>query len=97
MYEGRGMKSERLTILVTADQKRAITAKAKRLNLSAGEVVRRAVESYHSGDEERVLDALADELGRSAKEARKAIKEALDELRRTRAQLAGRERAPKAA
>jgi hypothetical protein len=97
MYEGRGMKSERLTILVTADQKRAITAKAKRMNLSAGEVVRRAVESYHSGDEERVLDALADELGRSAKEARKAIKEALDELRRTRAQLAGRERAPKAA
>jgi hypothetical protein len=91
------MKSERLTILVTADQKRAITAKAKRLNLSAGEVVRRAVESYHSGDEERVLDALADELARSAKEARTAIKEALDELRRTRAQLAGRERAPKAA
>jgi hypothetical protein len=97
MHEDPAMKSERLTILVTADQKRAITAKAKRLNLSAGEVVRRAVESYHSGDEERVLDALADELARSAKEARTAIKEALDELRRTRAQLAGRERAPKAA
>jgi hypothetical protein len=88
------MKSERLTILVTADQKRAIAAKAKRLNLSAGEVVRRAVESYRSDDEERVLDALADELARSAKEARKAIKEALDELRRTRAQLAGPERVP---
>lgn len=92
------MKSERLTILVTSNQKRAIAAKAKRLNLSAGEVVRRAVASYRSDDEERMLDALADELTRSVKDARKAIREALDELRRTRAQLSGRTRTqPKAA
>jgi len=86
------MKTERLTILVTPDQKRAIAAKAKTLNLSAGEVIRRAVESYRTGDEERLLDALADELDRSVKEARKSIKGALDELRRTHAQLSGKAR-----
>jgi hypothetical protein len=92
------VKSERLTILVTPDQKRAIASKAKSLNLSAGEVVRRAVDSYRTDEEERMLAALADELERSVKEARKAIREALGELQRTRAQLAGRARAqPKAA
>ncbi len=86
------MKTERLTILVTPDQRRALAAKAKRLNLSAGEVVRRAVDSYGSDDDERVLGALADELGRSVKAARNAIREALAELGRTRAQLSGRAR-----
>lgn len=87
------MKTERLTILVTPDQRRAIAAEAKRLNLSAGEMVRRALDSYRSGDDERILGALADELERSVKEARGAIREALAELGRTRAQLAGSARA----
>ncbi len=86
------MKTERLTILVTRDQRRAIAAKAKRLNLSAGEVVRRALDSYRSDDDERILGALADELERSVKEARTAIREALTELGRTRAQLSDRAR-----
>ena len=77
------MKTERMTILVTPEQKHTITAKAKKLKLSAGEVIRRAVESYRSNEEEMVLNALADELERAVKEARKAIKDALSETQRT--------------
>jgi hypothetical protein len=77
------MKTERMTILVTPAQKHAIAAKAKKLNVSAGEVIRRAVENYRHNDEEVVLNALADELDRSVKEARHALKEALAETRRT--------------
>ena len=77
------MKTERMTVLVTPAQKQAIAAKAKKLNVSAGEVVRRAVESYRHNDEELVLNALADELDRAVKEARYALKDALGETRRT--------------
>ena len=77
------MKTERMTILVTPAQKQAIATQAKKLNVSAGEVVRRAVEGYRHNDEETVLNALADELGRAIKEARHALKDALGETRRT--------------
>ena len=77
------MKTERMTILVTPAQKQAIAAQAKKLNVSAGEVIRRAVEGYRHNDEEIVLNALADELDRAVKEARHALKDALGETRRT--------------
>ena len=77
------MKTERMTILVTPAQKQAIATKARKLNVSAGEVIRRAVENYRHNDEEAILNALADELDRSIKEARHALKEALAETRRT--------------
>ena len=77
------MKTERMTILVTPAQKQAIATKARKLNLSAGEIIRRAVESYRHNDEEIVLNALADELERAVKEARHALKDALGETQRT--------------
>jgi signal transduction histidine kinase len=77
------MKTERMTILVTPAQKQTIAAKAKKLNVSAGEVIRRAVESYRHNDEELTLNAIADELDRAVKEARHALKDALMETRRT--------------
>lgn len=77
------MKTERMTILLTPQQKEVIHAKAKKLNLSAGEVVRRAVEGYQAGGDEALLMALAEELERSVKEARIALKSALIETRAT--------------
>jgi phosphate uptake regulator len=84
------MKTERITILVTPAQKQAIASKAKKLNVSAGEIIRRAVESYRNQDEEIVLSALADELDRSVKEARRALRSALMETRRTIAHFAAK-------
>ena len=78
------MKTERMTILVTPAQKTSITRKARALQLSAGEVVRRAVESYRGdGDEEAVLRAMAEDLYRAAREARAAMKAAREEVEAT--------------
>ena len=77
------MKTERMTILLTPQEKEIINAKAKKLNLSAGEVVRRAVEVYQSGSDDALLIALAEELERSVKDARMALKSALAETRET--------------
>ena len=77
------MKTKRMTILLTPQQKEVIQARAKALKLSSGEVVRRAVEGYQAGTDEALLTALAEELERSVKEARVALKSALAETRET--------------
>ena len=92
------MKTERITVLVTPEQKAAILARAQSLGLSAGEVVRRAVESYESSavdtkDDEAVLNALADELFVAAKSARAALNEANSEIQATLRELARRTKA----
>lgn len=87
------MKTERMTVLVTPEQKAAILARAASLGLSAGEMVRRAVESYEpsaasAAEDEVVLNALADELFAAAKSARAALNEANREIQATLEQLA---------
>jgi ABC-type transporter Mla subunit MlaD len=87
------MKTERMTVLVTPEQKAAILARAQSLGLSAGEVVRRAVESYDPkagsiDEDEAVLNALASELFAAAKSARAALNEAIGEVQSTLKQLA---------
>lgn len=85
------MKTERLVILLSPEEKQAITGKAKALKLSAGEMVRRAVESYHpDAVEESLLGALADELKNSAAESKTSLEEALKELGETRQYFAGK-------
>jgi hypothetical protein len=84
------MKSERLVILVTREQKQAIMTRAKSLNMSAGEVIRRSVEDYRPNEEEAVLSAFADELERSARNTRKALQEARAEVRDTLDSLSAR-------
>jgi hypothetical protein len=86
------MKTERMTILVTPEQKASILARAQSLGLSAGEMVRRAVDNFHPSsqreDDEAVLNALADELLSAAKEARAALNNATREVQLTVKQLA---------
>ena len=81
------MKTERLVILVTPEQKRALAHRAKALDLSVAELVRRSAEGLRPGADEHVLSALADELQRSVKESRAALRAALAETQATLAQL----------
>ena len=84
------MKSERMTILVTPEQKAAITARAESLGLSTGEMLRRAAETYQDErkqEGEALLNALADELFAAAKSARTALSSANKEVRATLRQL----------
>jgi hypothetical protein len=85
------MKTARMTILVTPEQKASINKRAKQLKLSAGEVIRRAVDSYSSTlEDEAALSALACELEHSVKQARGALREALSEGKRVRREWAAR-------
>lgn len=87
------MKTERMTVLVTPEQKAAILARAENLGLSAEEMARRAVESYEpssttAAEDEAVMSALADELLAAAKSAGAALDEANRDVEATLRQLA---------
>lgn len=88
------MKTARMTILVTPKQKAAIHARAERLGVSTGEMVRRAVDSYGSAaneplpESEAVLNALADELFAAANDAKSALAAATRDVQITVRQLA---------
>ena len=83
------MKSARMTILLTPEQKAAIHARARTLGISTGEMVRRAVESYGKAakqppsESEAVLNALADELFAAAKQAKSALAAASRDVQTT--------------
>lgn len=81
------IKTERLTILVSSEEKALLVGRAKGLGISAGEMIRRAVFEYRPTTEttesEMVLNALADELITAAKEARQALNSAEKELQTT--------------
>lgn len=81
------VKTERLAILVTSRQKRAILRRAKVLDLSVAEYVLRSAEGCRPDADDQILTALASELKRSAKEGRAALRSALAEVKATLAQM----------
>lgn len=56
------MKSDRMTLLVTPDEKAELAARARVLGISASELVRRAVRTYDPDVERDELMSLAGEL-----------------------------------
>ena len=83
-------KMERMVVLVTPEQKRAIVSRAKAQRLTMGEVVRRSVAAYE-GEEERVLiERLVERVKASSREATRALAAAESEVRGTLAYFANR-------
>ncbi|MBI3524274.1 MAG: hypothetical protein HY066_07050 [Betaproteobacteria bacterium] len=88
------MKTARMTILMTPEEKAVIHSRAESLGVSTGEMVRRAVESYSTAaneppsESEAVLNALADELFAAAKESRAALAAATRDIQATVKRLA---------
>ena len=85
------MKTERLVILVTPEQKRAIAQRAKSLDVSVAELLRRSAEGYGEGADGAMLALLASQLQNSVRESRTALRLALAEAEATLQQL-GRSR-----
>lgn len=56
------MKTDRMTLLVTPDEKAELAARARVLGISASELVRRAVRTYDPDDDRDELASLAEEL-----------------------------------
>ena len=68
---------ERIVVQVTMQDKKAIAAKAKKLDLPVSELMRRGAFAYASGESDAELGALADAAKAAADGARLAIDDAL--------------------
>ena len=68
----------RIVVQVTAQDKKAIAAKAKRLDLPVSELMRRGAFAYEPGEAERELSVLADAAKRAADRAGASIDHALE-------------------
>ena len=81
------MKTERLVILVTPEQKRALARRAKALDVSVAELLRRSTEGIGAGGNEQALLVLAGELQHAVRESRAALRAALSEAEATLRQI----------
>lgn len=69
--------TERIVVQATAQDKRAIAAKARKLDLPVSELMRRGAFAYQAGESEAELAALADAARAAADGAGAAIDDAL--------------------
>jgi hypothetical protein len=70
--------TERIVVQTTAQEKKAIAAKAKRLGLPISELMRRGVSAYETEQADEELGALADAAKAAADRAAVSINEALE-------------------
>ncbi len=68
---------ERIVVQATAQDKKAIAAKAKKLDLPVSELMRRGAFAYESGESDAELAALADTAKSAADRAGAAIDDSL--------------------
>ena len=83
------MKTERVTFVMSPEDKAEITRRAEELHIPASELIRRAIHRYEPDDEvdEQVLLGVARELESSAQQTERKLDEALAAVRETVAQL----------
>lgn len=75
------MKTERLTLLVTPEEKAEMSERAETMGISVSELVRRAVRSYNPEFDSDAVRTLADELATAVRKTEKKVNGALAQLR----------------
>ena len=86
---------ERIVVQTTANDKKKITAKAKRLGLPVSELMRRGATAYKSAEADEELRALADAAGAAAERAGASIDSALEFIKQSNKRIAAMEAAAK--
>jgi hypothetical protein len=74
------MKSARITILVSEEEKADIGARAAKMKIPTGELLRRAVASYEPEDDSEELETLASEFERIVKQTESKLDRAIEKL-----------------
>lgn len=82
---------ERIVVQATAQQKKAIAAKAKRLGLPIAELMRRGAIAYQSAEADEELGVLADAAKTAAERAGASIDSALEFIEASNARIAALE------
>ncbi|HWI11833.1 MAG TPA: hypothetical protein VNU48_10920 [Burkholderiaceae bacterium] len=81
----------RIVVQATAQDKRAIAAKAKKLDIPISELMRRGAFSYESSESDAELAALADAAKNAADRAGAAIDDAIDFIAASNGRIAAME------
>jgi len=79
---------ERIVVQATSQEKKAIVAKAKKLDLSISELMRRGAFAYETGEADAELGALADAAKAAAERAGAAIDDALSYIEASNRRIA---------
>ena len=89
--------SERIVVQATAQEKKAIVAKAKKLGLPISELMRRGATAYESAEADEELGTIADAARAAADRASASIDDALAFIEASNERIAAMERkaAPK--
>jgi hypothetical protein len=82
---------QRIVVQATTQDKKAIAAKAKKLDLPVSELMRRGAFAYESADSDAELGALADAAKDAADRAGVAIDDALDFIEASNKRIAAME------
>jgi hypothetical protein len=86
--------TERIPVLVTAEQKAKIVARARAANLPVGEFMRRAAQSFSpSQEDEAALTGLVAQVGKSTARAEKILDQAIKAILASEKRIAGMEAA----
>ena len=87
------MKTQRLTLLVSPEDKRRYQSLAEDRGMSMSELMRQAVRAYdvNTIDDTRELAALAQELSEAVPAMRKSLRSANSSIERALANIAGRQ------
>jgi hypothetical protein len=72
--------TERIVVLVTAEQKAAISDRAKNAKLTVGELLRRAAAAYSVDEQDQALAGLVEQVRKSTGQASKALEDALKQV-----------------
>lgn len=84
--------TERIPVLVTAEEKGRIAKMAKSAGLSMGEFLRRAAASFCSNDDDRILEGMIDQMNKTTAQANAAIDKALAYVEASNKRIAAMER-----
>lgn len=82
---------ERIVVQATTEDKKAIVAKARKLDLPISELMRRGAFAYESGEADAELAALADSARSAADRAAEAIDDALSFIEASNRRIAAME------
>ena len=86
---------ERIVVQATAQEKKAIAAKAKKLGLSISELMRRGATAYRSTEADKELGGLADAARAAAERASASIDSALKSIEASNKRIAALEASAK--
>ncbi len=84
------LATERVVVLMTKPERRALEAKVRRIRTSTAELVRRSIAAFDPEADEAEIESLLDALTRSNQATLAALDKAERELAETRKQIAER-------